>query len=113
MRAPTHAPVYAAFFPILAEIAQKRGYALAVHGSLNSDMDLVAIPWTVTAVSADELVEALRLYAAQTMAMMFSAAGTLDGPEQKPHGRQAWSIIVGNGAVIDISVMPRVVSYKD
>lgn len=113
MRAPTNAPVYAAFFPILAEIAQKRGYALAVHGSLNSDMDLVAVPWTIHAVSADELVEAFRLYASQTMAMMFSGSTTLDGPEQKPHGRQAWSIIVGNGAVIDISVTPRTVPYKD
>ena len=30
-------------------------------------------------------------------------------PEIKPHGRLAWLVIVGSGAALDISVMPRII----
>lgn len=30
----------------LQEIAKENGYNLVIHGSMNRDMDLVAIPWT-------------------------------------------------------------------
>jgi hypothetical protein len=31
--------------PALREVARRFGYALAVHGSLEWDIDLVAVPW--------------------------------------------------------------------
>lgn len=108
MKPPSFAPVYASFFPVLAEISQKNGYALAIHGSLLSDMDLVAIPWTDEAVSAETLMKAIAEYATSVMGMMFESTPHWEGPETKPHGRVAWSLGVGNGAVIDLSVMPRV-----
>src|SRR5271154_4799160 len=38
-------PFYAAgLYPKLAEVFRSHGYALAVHGSLASDFDLVAVP---------------------------------------------------------------------
>jgi len=53
---PNYGPVYAAaLYPGFAKIFQKHGYALAVHGSLARDFDLVAIPWAET-VSAPEVV---------------------------------------------------------
>lgn len=43
---PNYAPVYvAAMYPGLCEIFQRHGYALAVHGSVARDLDLLAIPW--------------------------------------------------------------------
>lgn len=36
---------YAYNFQTLKEIAFKYGYNLVLHGSLNRDMDLIAIPW--------------------------------------------------------------------
>lgn len=36
---------YAIMFEPLKEIATKYGYNLVLHGSLNRDMDLIAIPW--------------------------------------------------------------------
>jgi len=43
---PNYGPVYcAAMYPGLAKIFQKHGYALAVHGSLAKDLDLIAVPW--------------------------------------------------------------------
>jgi hypothetical protein len=41
-------------------VARSKGYALAVHGSLARDIDLVAVPWVEEAASAAELAEAVR-----------------------------------------------------
>ena len=45
MKPPNFAPLYAALYPELAEVARSHGYALAVHGSLARDFDLIAVPW--------------------------------------------------------------------
>lgn len=44
---PTHAKpqLYAYYFLELKEIAKEYGYNLVVHGSMNRDLDLIAIPW--------------------------------------------------------------------
>jgi hypothetical protein len=44
---PIHAKpsLYAYYFYELKEIAKEFGYNLVLHGSLNRDLDLIAIPW--------------------------------------------------------------------
>jgi hypothetical protein len=37
--------MYALFFYDLKRIAKRYGYNLVLHGSLNRDLDLIAIPW--------------------------------------------------------------------
>lgn len=37
--------MYALFFENLKRIAKRHGYNLVLHGSLNRDMDLIAVPW--------------------------------------------------------------------
>ena len=37
--------LYAMFFEQLKDIAKEYGYNLLVHGSMNRDLDLVAVPW--------------------------------------------------------------------
>jgi len=37
--------LYAYYFQPLKEIAKEYGYNLVVHGSMNRDLDLIAIPW--------------------------------------------------------------------
>jgi len=37
--------LYAIFYEYLKEIAKTYGYNLVVHGSMNRDLDLIAIPW--------------------------------------------------------------------
>lgn len=105
MKSPTHAPVYLSLYPALSEIANQHGYALAVHGSLVSDFDLVAIPWTTDAVSALTLVTTIADYVSLICGANHDLAPIME-PEQKPHGREAWSIPMGAGSVIDLSVMP-------
>jgi hypothetical protein len=98
---PGASPVFYLWtLPGLVEVARSCGYALAVHGSMKRDLDLVAIPWTDRAVSAEQLVEALRSQA---------GGAVPNGPTEKPHGRRAWSILLGGGPYLDVSVMPRVI----
>jgi len=106
MKDVTRAPVYVVLFTGLTDIARARGYALAAHGSMQNDMDLVAIPWTEEAVSAQELVDRLIEYL--TIFAMCEGGVKVFGPEQKPHGRIAWVLSMGYGAQLDISVMPRI-----
>lgn len=85
----------------LREVARRHGYALAVHGSLSYDIDLIACPWLDIVTSPESLAEAIHK-------AVDAIAGTskIDGPEQKPFGRQAWSIHMGCGPYVDLSVMP-------
>ena len=72
-------------------------------------MDLVAKPWTEDALSAGALMIVIRDYASSVMSLIINDA-SVECPEKKPHGSLAWSIIIWNGAVIDLSVMPRQVT---
>src|SRR5262249_28678854 len=56
---------YAKLIEPLRARAGELGYALAVHGSLARDIDLIAMPLTSRAVPAPELAEQLRLEAAK------------------------------------------------
>lgn len=94
--------------PIIRAAARAIGYAIAIHGTLDRDVDLVAIPWTAEAADADALAAAVR------DAMHGAFATTTDGRVQtedcnRPHGRRTWAI--GSvrlwGSYIDLSVMPR------
>lgn len=44
---PIHAKpsLYSFYFDIIKEIGIKYGYNIVLHGSLNRDLDLIAIPW--------------------------------------------------------------------
>lgn len=103
MKDPTPAPIYCILFPAIVEAGRKAGYAITVHGSLQRDLDLVAVPWTNEAVDAKALVDAV----------MEACTGYLEEPRNgrdpmlKPHGRLAWSIHIDAGAYVDLSVMPK------
>jgi hypothetical protein len=101
---------YAKVLPYLVEIAREHGYCLAVHGSMATDLDLVAVPWVERVAEPEVLIEAIRE----------AVGGRIDlTPEwgEKPHGRLAWTILPHDfGGLprldlvpwLDISVMPRI-----
>lgn len=99
----------------LRDRAKELGYAIGVHGSLQRDIDLIAVPWTREAVEPRALAEALQAvvrnvngYGELSWSMM-GAEFTLDGcPGVTPHGRLGWVINLGDGPYIDLSVMPTV-----
>lgn len=89
----------------MRESARALGYALAVHGSIKRDIDIVAIPWTEEAVDAQQLADAMRDVV--RVVIGFGEYGC-DGPfpRPKPHGRRCWTIHFW-GTYVDLSVMPR------
>lgn len=101
----------------IRERARELGYAIAVHGTLIRDIDLIAVPWTLDAVSASVLAQAIKLviekvngcaYMGYTIdkPAEFSMAGC---PGRKPHGRLCWTFTLQRqqGPYIDLSVTPR------
>lgn len=110
MRSPP--PVYALMYPALAAVARKHGYALAVHGSMTRDFDLVAIPWVGDAGDPLPMVEEMKavVEGVWTKHDWDDVGTTLAHSTMKPHGRRSWSIHLTNkgcnGPYIDLSVMP-------
>lgn len=89
---------YASVHLLLVGVARDNGYALALHGSMARDLDVLACPWTDDAVSPDKLV---RAFAKAT-------GGYIKGDAfSKPHGRLAYVIVLHDDMYLDVSVMPR------
>jgi hypothetical protein len=99
---------YRSALPAMKAAARECGYALAVHGSMRRDLDLIAAPWTEEHTDPDTLADHLQL----------AACGIKSSGHQwdhnKPCGRIAtefpicwtsWHDMVGAGHV-DLSVMP-------
>ena len=109
-----YALAYTCALPALREVARSHGYALAVHGSMATDLDVVAIPWTKEAGAPDLLAEALR----DCVGGMFAAGGDTgaEAATTKEHGRRAYTILPSNlflgvpplpwSPCIDRSIMP-------
>lgn len=115
MKPVSPAAAYAALLPDLVAAAREVGYALAPHGSMARDLDVIAVPWTDEAGSADQLVMRLLSVTGGHLADGGSgdgAGGTVrvngDAPRAKPHGRLAYVLWLGHtGLYLDLSVMPR------
>ena len=99
MKPANNAPFYACMYAELAEIARGHGYALAVHGSMARDFDLIAIPWTDVAASPEVVLESV----------LTRWGGKLIGADTlMPHGRRVWTVAIMYGEVfLDFGFMPR------
>lgn len=107
-KSPTYAPAYVVgIYPDLVAKARELGYALALHGSLARDFDVLAVPWTDEAVDAVTLVKELAANWELTI-QNEGCVGTI-----KPHNRRSWTLLLWWGAYIDISVMLRAQDIKE
>jgi hypothetical protein len=99
---PNFAAPYMCLYPDLATIVRDHGYALAVHGSLARDMDLVCIPWVESPSEPEAVVSEIE----KTFAIK-----RVGEPTMMLHGREAWTISLSFGeCFIDLSFMPRLPS---
>lgn len=92
---------YACLYSDLRKAAYECGYALALHGSMARDMDIIAVAWTDEATAPDVVVDKI----------LEACAGTiythLSGKKgEKPHGRLAYTITILGDWFIDLSVIP-------
>lgn len=94
--------------PPMRRSAQDAGYAITVHGSLNRDIDLVAIPWREHQVAEpDRLVTLL----CGAIAGVTGRCNFERDWADKPHGRRAKILMAWcgeNSANIDLSVVPMI-----
>lgn len=111
-------PFYKKLIGPLTERARELGFALAVHGSLKRDIDLIACPWTLEAEHPFILARELRLLSEKITGYAKPNLHErndwfeLGQPGSKPHGRLSWSFFVDpkkmtHGPYVDLSVMPR------
>lgn len=114
---PTHAKpsLYAYYFEALKDIARPYGYNLVLHGSLNRDLDLVAIPWQQEIGDHDRMIEDFCTLMGGRMMLQDD-----DSRYCFPHGRMSYVINLNRGEYthnsekgfhdpqyyIDISVIP-------
>ena len=83
------------------------GYALAVHGSLARDIDLIAVPWTEHCDTPEYLLQQLKGAVAAQVGRSLTQRD--EKWTEKPHGRRSCTIILaGICPEIDLSVMPRI-----
>ncbi len=96
---PNYAPMYAAaMYPDLAEIFQSHGYALAVHGSLARDFDLIAVQWSDAVSKPEEIFKEIEATYAVNVLRPF---------ETKAHGRICYTVCMGFGhCSLDLSFFP-------
>ena len=123
MKEPNIAPFFVCMYPALCDIARAHGYCLAIHGSVITDMDLVAVPWsdeatnhTILLAAIKEHMEAMEyreLLRQQLPGISDENIGKIvtdqqhEHPAIKPHGRLAYNLYLYHGVKLDISFMPR------
>ncbi|HEY0076831.1 MAG TPA: hypothetical protein VGB77_22295 [Abditibacteriaceae bacterium] len=98
---PNFAPFYAAgMYPELAQIFVRQGYALAVHGSMVRDFDLIAVPWVESPSEPQAVLDEIE----SRFTLM-----RVSEPTTKPHGRMAYTLNVSFGScALDLSFMPTI-----
>ena len=94
------AAFYAAMWDDIRQCAMDCGWAVALHGSLNSDMDIMAMPWVNDAVSFGVLVNKIdQLFTGE------NPFGSCITYNEKPHGRIVATIPIWADFYLDISTI--------
>jgi len=100
---PIHRPTfYAVLYPDFKKAANDCGYALALHGSMASDMDLISVAWTEDALPVETLVAKISDCIGNTVWKDHH----LKSGENKPHGRITYTLSIMGDWYIDLSIIP-------
>lgn len=93
---------YSVLFNPMKEAALELGYALTIHGSMHSDMDLIAVAWVEDAKPHEDLVKAINNCIGETV----WKGHNLTNFKQKPHGRICYTLSILGDWYIDLSIIP-------
>lgn len=97
---------YQAYLPTIRNTAKYHGYAIAEHGSMERDYDLIAVPWVEECSMPLTLVRAI----CKEIGAVINPNKKHEDCTEKPHGRIAYSLILFNhpygvDTFIDLSIM--------
>lgn len=95
---------YAAMWNDFRQAALDKGWALGLHGSLSSDMDIMAMPWVDGAAPVDELIKALE--GCLTIPKDGHYVPTKRSTD-KPNGRVVYTIHIWADFYIDLNTIER------
>lgn len=98
MKPANNAPIYCGLYVDLAEIARKHGYAMALHGSMARDFDLICIPWIEVPSSPQVVVDEI----CNTFAIRETGKQDITY-----HGRMRHTVVLSyNECFLDLQFMP-------
>lgn len=93
---PHHAKpsLFAFYFEIIKEIGSKYGYNIVLHGSMNRDLDLIAIPWVENIGDKEVMVDEIAEVIGGTLLMQNRSVNDTIGTRYgyKPHNRRVYII---------------------
>lgn len=93
---------YAVLYESMRKAALDCGYALALHGSMQSDMDMIAMAWVQDAKPVEELVAAINKCIGATV----WAESNLKKSGDRPYGREIYTLSIMGSWHLDLSVIP-------
>jgi hypothetical protein len=96
---------YAALWNDLRQAAMDKGWALALHGSLASDMDIMAMPWTEEATTDIEMIEALKKCFTDADCIGLKAS-------DMPNNRRVFTLSIWADFYLDINIIKPNVATK-
>lgn len=110
---PIHAKpsLFSFYFEIIKEIGLKYGYNIVLHGSMNRDLDLIAIPWEENISDKELMVDEIVAVIGGTLLMQNRSVNDTIGTrfDYKPHNRIVYIININrdfemkfNGLVSEI-----------
>lgn len=92
---------FAAMWGDLRTAALKHGWALALHGSLNNDMDIMAMPWDEEASSVIVMIgELCKCFTESAQIEKMIQVST-----DKPHNRVVYTLPIWADFYLDINVI--------
>ena len=92
---------FASMYEDIRYVAIHCGWAVALHGSLCSDMDIMVMPWTEEAIKFEELVDKIsKLFDGNSLTENYTI--TYD---EKPHNRVVATIPIWADFYLDISTI--------
>lgn len=86
--------MYTIFYHELKQIAELYGYNLVIHGSMNRDMDLIAIPWTDEPRDEFKMIQEFEKY---LCGRLFEKTNRPTVPQRLPGGRNSYTISLNRG----------------
>ena len=93
---PIHAKpsLFSFYFEIIKEIGLKHGYNIVLHGSMNRDLDLIAIPWVENIGDKEVMVDEIAEVIGGTLLMQNRSVNDTIGTRYgyKPHNRRVYII---------------------
>lgn len=92
---------YAVLYQDFRKAALDCGYALALHGSMARDLDLIAVAWVPEAKPVEDLVTAISERIGKTAFTNYH----LDTGSEKPHGRICYTLSISGDWFIDLSII--------